>query len=158
MLVYLAAYLVPNGETIIPLALSDSDSLVMPSLDISATEGSDMLREEAFRPALYADCSDEDVALARLLLTPEPSAPTNTPIVTSDERFGSIARVYIELLQDRAVSPALQRRMHTSMPCEQVISIDASHSAYFSAPDELAARLLELEHMPFAAVAQEAAR
>lgn len=143
-LVYLAAFLIPNGETIIPLALSDSDSLIMPNLDINADLGWDMLREEAIRETLYADCSDDAVALARLLLTPEPSAPTNTPIRTSEEGFGRIPRVYIELLQDRAVSPSLQKRMYTAMPCERVISINASHSAYFSAPDELVARLLEV--------------
>ncbi len=109
-LVYLAAFLIPNGATILPLALTHSDSLIVPNLDVDQEAGWDMLRPEAFRTALYADCSEDDVALASALLTPEPSGPTNTPIRTTDERFGRIPRVYIELLQDRAVSPAAQKK------------------------------------------------
>jgi hypothetical protein len=64
-----------------------------------------------------------------------------TPLRLSDAGFGAIRRVYVELLDDRAVTPQLQRRMYTNVPCEEVRSIDASHSAYFSRPDELAAHL-----------------
>jgi hypothetical protein len=100
-----------------------------------------MLRAEAFEEVLYADCPPEDVALAHALLTPEPLAPSRARVGTTPERFGSIPRVYIELLRDRAVSPAFQRRLHAATPCNEVRSIDASHSAYFSKPDELAAHL-----------------
>lgn len=141
---YLAAFLAPNGETVIPLAICDVDSLILRNLDIDSDGGFDMLRQAAFREALYADCSDEDVALATLLLAPEPSGPTNTPLVTTDERYGRIPRVYIELKQDRAVTPALQRRMIEAMPCRETVALDASHSAYFSKPDELTEALIAL--------------
>ncbi len=42
------------------------------------------------------------------------------------------------------MSLALQRRMHGALPCEDVIAIDASHSAYFSKPDELASAIVRL--------------
>ncbi|TAK69913.1 MAG: alpha/beta fold hydrolase, partial [Dehalococcoidia bacterium] len=141
-LVYIAAYLVPSGETLVPLAVSDSGSLVLPNLEINRDEGWDMLRRKAFRDALYADCTDDDVALAYALLTPEPSGPTNTPLTTTEANFGRVARAYIELTEDRAVSWALQKRMQSALPCEPVVSIEASHSAYFSRPDELAQKIL----------------
>jgi pimeloyl-ACP methyl ester carboxylesterase len=142
--VYLAAYLLGDGETVLDLARHDRDSLVMPNLDVDPDGAWDMLRAEAFEPALYADCAAEDVALGHLLLTPEPLAPSRTPIRTTQERFGRVRRVYIELTQDRAVSPMLQRRMYTATPCDEVRSIAASHSAYFSVPDELAGHLDEI--------------
>jgi pimeloyl-ACP methyl ester carboxylesterase len=140
--VYLAAYLVPSGETIVPLFLSDTESLIPASFTIDAEARTDMLARQAFRAALYHDCSDDDVALANALLAPEPSTPGNTPVHTTDARFGRVPRVYIELLQDRAVTPSLQRRMHGALPCKQVLSIDAGHSAYFSKPDELTRAIL----------------
>ena len=143
-LVYLAAFLIPDGETIFPLVTTDGDSLILPNLDINRDEGWDMLRRSAFKEALYADCSEEDLALAMALLTPEPMMPSATPIKVTEERFGSIPRTYIALLQDRAVSHALQRRMLARMPCQTVLQIDAGHSAYFSKPDELAGHLLSL--------------
>lgn len=136
-LVYLAAYLLADGETVLDHAPYDSDSLVLPNLDFDPEGNWDMLKSEAFEPALYADCPPEDVALAQLLLTPEPALPSRTPISTSKERYGTIPRTYIELLEDRAVSPMLQRRMHEALPCEEVRSIKASHSSYFSTPDGL---------------------
>ena len=144
LLVYLAAFLVPNGETVVPLALSDSASLIVPNLELNPDAGYDMLRQSAFREALYADCSDEEIALCSMLLAPEPSGPTNTPLRLTQERFGTVPRVYIELLQDRAVSPELQRRMQNAMPCLETIAIDASHSAYFSRPDELTHAIIGL--------------
>ena len=140
-LVYLAAYLVPNGQTIIPLFMSDSDTLVRSNLIINREEGWDMLKPEAFRAALYADCCDDDIALAHALLMPEPGAPAATPISTTPERWGRIPRTYIHLRDDCAVSGPLQQRMFTAIPCEEVIAMDTSHSAYFSAPDELAHHL-----------------
>jgi hypothetical protein len=111
-------------------------------VEINERERWDMLRREAFREALYADCSEDDVALCTLLLAPEPNAATFTPLELSEERYGRVPRVYIELLADRAVSPALQRRMYESFPCRQVLPIEASHSAYFSKPDELVEKIL----------------
>jgi pimeloyl-ACP methyl ester carboxylesterase len=142
--VYLAAYLLADGETVLDHVPHDHDSLVVPQLYFAPDGSWDMLRAEAFEPALYADCSPEDVELAHRLLTPEPSLPSRTPLALSDERYGSVPRAYVELLDDRAVSLALQRRMQAAMPCEDVVAIESSHSAYFSRPDELAGRLDEL--------------
>jgi pimeloyl-ACP methyl ester carboxylesterase len=144
VLVYLAAFLVPDGGTVLDLARGDRDSLVPPNLVVNPERGWDMLREEAFVDTLYADCSPEDVALCRSLLAPEPIAPSRTAVSTTPGRFGRVPRVYVELLRDRAVSLPLQRRMQARLPCREVLSVDASHSAYFSRPDELAACLLSL--------------
>lgn len=143
-LVYLAAYLLADGETVLDHVPADPDSLVLPNLYFDPDGHWDMLSAETFEPALYADCSPADVALAHLLLTPEPAAPSRTPIAISEARYGTIPRTYIELLEDRAVTPALQKRMHSAMPCVAVRSIAASHSAYFSKPDELTMHLDEI--------------
>ena len=144
LLVYLAAYLVPDGQTVVPLALSDSASLVIPNLDIDREGGWDMLRRHAYGEALYADCSHEDIALAHALLTPEPIAPTNTALRLTAGRFGSVPRTYIELTEDRAVSLMLQRHMQQALPCLETVEIEASHSAYFSRPDELTSAIIGL--------------
>jgi hypothetical protein len=95
--------------------------------------------------ALYADCSEDDIALAYALLTPEPrglNSPTETPLRTTAGNFGRIPRIYIELTQDRAVSGGAQKRMDQATPCERVLTIEASHSAYISQPDQLTKQIL----------------
>ncbi|MBI5285427.1 MAG: alpha/beta fold hydrolase [Chloroflexi bacterium] len=144
LLIYLAAFLVPDGETVVPLAISDKTSLILPNLDIDREGGFDMLRQSAFREALYADCSEEDVALATMLLDHEPSGPTNTAISTTADRYETVPRAYIELTEDRAVTHALQKRMQERVPCRESVAIATSHSAYFSRPDELTSALIGL--------------
>jgi len=137
-LVYVAAYMLRHGERVSDFFRLDRESLVLPNIRVSKRTLTDRLAEEAYRPALYADCTDADVELARALLTPEPSLPALTRLRLSDGNYGSVPRHYIELTQDRAVSLSLQRRMIAASPCVTVSSIDASHSAYFSCPEKLA--------------------
>lgn len=143
-LVYLAAYLIPSGQPMLPTALSDTASLIAANLNVNEAEGWHMLRQEAFRAALYDDCSPEDVALATALLTPEPNAPVATPLNLSDANFGRVPRVYIETLRDRGVTPELQRRMVAATPCYTVLSLNTSHSPFLSAPGELVRLLTAL--------------
>lgn len=149
-LVYLAAYLSPIGDTT-PLALSkdgwarNSESPSLPYIEVNHEAGWDMLQRQAFREVLYADCPDEDVELADALLTPEPrgpQSPSNSRIRTTPENFGRIRRIYIELTQDQAVSWPAQKRMYEATPCERVLTIHSSHSAYFSHPDQLKKHIL----------------
>jgi pimeloyl-ACP methyl ester carboxylesterase len=143
-LVYLAAFLIPNGEAMLPTALSDTESLIVSNLVVNEEQGYYMLKAEAFREALYADCSEEDVALATALLTPEPNAPVAMPMHITQEHFGRIPRMYIETLRDRGVSPSLQKKMYTALPCQMVMSMETSHSPFFSAPQELVRHLTSL--------------
>jgi pimeloyl-ACP methyl ester carboxylesterase len=143
-LVYLAAFLLQNGQSMLQVALGDTESLIPPNLIIAEEQGYHMLRDEAIKEALYADCSDEDVARAKALFVPEANAPVATPIHITEERFGRIPRVYIETLRDRGVSPSLQKKMYTALPCQRVISMETSHSPFFSAPQELVRQLTSL--------------
>jgi pimeloyl-ACP methyl ester carboxylesterase len=143
-LVYLAAFLISNGETLMTTAHSDPDSLINSNTVVNQEQGSTMLKAEAFRDALYGDCSQEDIVLATALLTPEPIAPSATPLCLSEEHFGRIPRVYIETLQDKGVTPALQKKMYTVSPCQHILSMDTSHSPFLSQPQQLASQLTSL--------------
>lgn len=135
---YLAAYLLGPGERVVDWFGQDLESLIQGNVHIDRLALTDMLMERAYVDALYADCPQADIALARRLLTPEPSLPALTRMRLSKANYGSVRRHYIELTQDRAISLTLQRKMLARMPCETVTSIDASHSAYFSCPGRLA--------------------
>ncbi len=143
--VYLAAYLLPDGQTLLQAALADADSLVPPSLIFADDQSYTTVRDEAVKEVFYGDCSNEDVARARSLLCPQALAPTATPVSTTEENFGRVPRVYIECLDDRALSPAAQKEMYSALPCRKVIAMNTSHSPFFSAPEELAAHLKSLE-------------
>jgi pimeloyl-ACP methyl ester carboxylesterase len=85
-LVYLAAFLIPNGESMLQTATADTESHIVPNLVFDEAAGTHMLKREAFRDALYADCSADDVALATLLLTPEPNVRASADRERADRR------------------------------------------------------------------------
>jgi pimeloyl-ACP methyl ester carboxylesterase len=136
--VYLAAYMLRHGERAASFFAKDTESLLTPHIQIDKIALTDSLHEAAYRPGLYADCSDADVALAKALLNAGPLLPAVTRLKLTNDRYGRVPRHYIELTQDRAVSLSLQRIMLKASPCATVTRIDASHSAYFSCPDTLA--------------------
>jgi pimeloyl-ACP methyl ester carboxylesterase len=144
LLVYVAAYLLGDGESVSQHALQDEGSLVAPNMVPSDDRKTSTLRNEAVRAALYGQCSEEDVILAQSLLAPEAIAPLTTPLHTTQENFGRVPRAYIECRRDRAVSLKEQRRMYAAVTCRQILSMDTDHSPFFSAPDELAQHLLSL--------------
>ncbi len=141
MLVYLAAFLLRDGEVLLSVAANDTESLILPNLVMSEDGSSATIREDVIREGLLADCSDEDVKRAKSRFVPQALAPFATPITVTEDNFGRVPRVYIETLQDRAVSPSFQKEMYERLPCQKVISMDTSHSPFFSAPEELAGHL-----------------
>jgi pimeloyl-ACP methyl ester carboxylesterase len=143
-LIYLTAFLIPPNQAMITTALADSNSLIGPNLIISEEEGWHMIKNEFIKEAFYADCSEEDIKMAVAHLRPEPNAPLATPLKLTEQNFGRIPRVYIKCLLDKGISPAIQEQMYTKMPCEKVISINASHSPFLSMPEELVSHLVSV--------------
>jgi pimeloyl-ACP methyl ester carboxylesterase len=137
-LVYLAAFLLPAGQAMLPVLMSDTRSIIVQNLIIDGARGCVTMKEEAYREAMCQDCSEEDLALAASMMTPEPIAPLITPLDLSERNYGRVPRVYIETVCDNAVTLSAQRRMLMDMPCEKVISMNTGHSPFFSAPQELA--------------------
>ena len=144
MLVYVGAYLLRDGETLLSAGENDTESLVLANLVMSEDGSSATIREDAIREGLLADCSDEDVERVKARFEPGALAPIATPVSLSEENYGRIPRVYIETLKDRAISPWLQKEMYERVPCQKVISMDTGHWPFYSAPEELADHLTSL--------------
>ena len=169
-LVYLAAYLVPNGRSMMEYAIDDPDSLVVQNVEAGLSPKAIRLLTRLFRSgllrgigaallpramqehrlkraayceALYHDCGPEIVELANALLEPEPNWAGFEPLRITPDRFGRVPKAYIECLRDRAVTLPLQRRMLHDTPCDRVFSMDTSHSPFFSQPERLAGLLLQ---------------
>ncbi len=143
-LVYLAAYLIPNGKTQREYSLQDTEGVLKPFVTMYDELQAHTLQPEIYRDGLYNDCEENIVELAKLLLSHEPVQSSITPLQLTEENFGSIPRVYIECTEDKAVTPFIQRKMYTEMPCEKVYSMQTSHSPFFSKPQELSDILCEI--------------
>ena len=69
-----------------------------------------------------------------------PGTPVSIPLHALD----SIARYYVQCRQDRAIPPALQKRMIADNECTGVYELDTDHTPHLSKTEELASILDEI--------------
>jgi pimeloyl-ACP methyl ester carboxylesterase len=148
-LIYIAAFLPWDGQSLIdmtqlPEAAGDA---VQANLVVDGDPPVATMPPEAARAGLMHCCDDDQAAWAQSLRGPQPVAPFTHPASlggSGRERFAELPRAYVMCLQDRAIKPALQRRMLKAAGCDPVLEIDTDHAVWASRPDELAAALNRL--------------
>jgi pimeloyl-ACP methyl ester carboxylesterase len=143
-LAYLAGFMLTAGETLADFANGIEDSLVPPNMIPAASGLTCIVRASVLRESFYGTCSEADFEYARERLVPEPLKPLVTPLQLTESRYGRVPRTYIETKQDRAVTPAAQKRMQAATPCESVASIDSDHSPFLCQPEALARILISI--------------
>lgn len=143
-LIYLAAYLIPNGKTQREYSVQDTKGVLKPFVDVDQNLQASTLRPEIYREGLYHDCEENITELAKLLLSHEPIESGMTPLQLTDQNFGRVPRYYIECTEDKAVTPYIQKVMYEETPCLKVYSMPTSHSPFFSQPNELCAIFTEI--------------
>lgn len=143
-LVYLAALLAQDGRSAVDYFKLDQGEVLGPYITNYPETNSSTLGSEIYKEGLYHDCDDEITEMAKVLLSNEPRQSATTPIHITDKNYGSVRRFYIELTEDRAITPPLQQKMYREMPCEKVYKMATSHSPFFSKPQELVEILLEI--------------
>lgn len=136
-LVYLAAYLIPNGKTQSEYSAMDQAGVLKPYVTRHEDLKAHTLQPCIYREGLYADCSDDITELAKLLLSFEPVESGLVPLELTENNYGRVPRFYIECTEDKAVTPFIQRKMYMETPCTKVYSMATSHSPFFSRPVEL---------------------
>jgi pimeloyl-ACP methyl ester carboxylesterase len=143
-LIYLAAYLIPNGKTQAEYSALDVNGVLKPFVTRHAETGSHTLQSEIYKEGLYHDCDDNITELAKLLLSNEPVESGITPLQLTEKNFGSVRRFYIECTEDKAVTPFIQQKMYNEVKCEKVYQMKTSHSPFFSKPGELCDIILDI--------------
>jgi pimeloyl-ACP methyl ester carboxylesterase len=143
-LVYVAAFLVPNGVSLLDIAQTDTQALVLPNLIIDPLAGTADVNRAALKDIYYNTSPETDVSLARVLFKKNALGPLATPLSLTQAGWGSVRRFYIETLQDHAISLSVQRSMQAQSPVEKVYSLDSDHSPFFSTPLLLTGYLLDI--------------
>ncbi len=147
-LVYLAAYLIPDGRTQREYSIQDTAAVLKPFVTMHDNINAHTLETEIYKEGLYHDCDDDITEQAKLLLSHEAVESGIIPLQLTGENFGSIPRFYIECTEDRAVTAFIQQKMYSEMPCEKVYSMSTSHSPFFSQPEKLVDILCEIALSP----------
>jgi pimeloyl-ACP methyl ester carboxylesterase len=143
-LIYLAAYLVPNGKTQREYSMQDTKGVLKPYVTKYEDTNSTTLGAAIYKEGLYHDCEDSITELAKVLLSHEPFITGVTSLKLTEANFGRVPRYYIECTEDRAVTPFIQQKMYTDTPCKKVYKLATSHSPFFSKPVDLVDTFLKI--------------
>jgi pimeloyl-ACP methyl ester carboxylesterase len=144
-LVYLSAFLVPNGQclwNVIKKFLQNKTPGF--ELDFAEKGRFSTVSPQVVRDYFYQLAESEWAEKAISKLTPEPMMSYEAKLQLTAERFGKVPRAYIKCLQDGAISLAFQNEMLAEIACEKVLNLDSDHSPFYSMPRQLVEKLVEL--------------
>ncbi|MET3712292.1 pimeloyl-ACP methyl ester carboxylesterase [Sphingomonas trueperi] len=139
-LVYVAALLPRDGDSLLSLATADPGSQVAPHLIVDKANGIASIAEDA-RGELFANDADAGVqAVVAKAVVPEPLAPLAEPIHLSG-RLAGVDKVYVHTARDQVVSPAGQAAMVAATPVRKEVSLDTGHTPFVTNPAALVAAI-----------------
>ena len=144
--IYLCAFLLGDGDSCIDFYAREWKDW-MKGAHARVTHSEDghvsMIDPDAAVEVFYNTADPADARAAADQLTPQPESSRRSPLQLSAEKYGTVPRVYIETLQDQSVFNELQKVMYTETPVDRLHSLDTDHAPQLSAPEQLAAILLE---------------
>lgn len=130
-LVYVAAYLPRDGESLLSLASSDKASSVGPHLQIQKDKGLASI-EYGARAELFANDGSAGLKAAiPALILEEPLTPLAQPVHLT-AAFAGVNKAYIFTEQDHVISPALQHAMVAATPVGKSLSLHTGHTPFLT--------------------------
>ncbi|MBL4845362.1 MAG: alpha/beta fold hydrolase [Planctomycetes bacterium] len=139
-LVYVAAVLPKDGETVLGLMQSDGDGELLPRLQFSADESYVTVEPSDVREIFLHDLreGEQREGYVRRFAMKQTTQPFTAPARLSEEAFGSVPKSYIRCSLDKILSPALQTRMISGTKVERVFTLESGHFPLLSVPKRLA--------------------
>ncbi|MEO0824131.1 MAG: alpha/beta fold hydrolase [Cyanobacteria bacterium J06639_16] len=135
-LIYVAAYLPINGESLAKLS-KDGAGAVKSSVKPHIFGGTLTQTPAAIAALCYHDCSSEQTADLVHKHRPEPIRPGMAKVRLGPE-FAQIRKHYVRCTQDRGLSPAFQRWMADRYAIDSFHELDTGHMPMIAAPSKLA--------------------
>ncbi|HTM03594.1 MAG TPA: alpha/beta fold hydrolase [Vicinamibacterales bacterium] len=130
------AGVVADGRT--PLdVIGTADPDYLAQITWAADGATATITPDGARRYLYPLCPVDRVERAIARLTPEPTAPFQTRVSLDRPTLARVRSYYVECARDRLILPAMQREMQSVIGAPRVFRIEADHSPFLSAPEEL---------------------
>jgi pimeloyl-ACP methyl ester carboxylesterase len=142
-LIYVAAFAPQDGQSLLDLTRlpEGAGDQVQANLVVKGDPPVATMSAAATREAVFGSCPDDVAAWAIERQRPQAVAPFATPVSIPAGTLDEIPRYYVLSLRDRAIPPALQRRMSREVGCAEVVELDTDHVPHLSMPAQLAEAL-----------------
>ncbi len=130
MIIYVAAFVPQNGDSLLSIAQTDPESLIGKNLIIDEKAGVAGIVKDAVAEVFMADAPAHVAKYVADHLRAEPLAPIGTPVKLTDAIPGNTKEVYIHTENDRTVSYSLQRRMVQNAGISKRYMLPSSHTPF----------------------------
>lgn len=143
-LVYVAAFLLKNGGSVLEAMQSDPNGEFLPELTFSEDQSYATASETTWRSKAFHDVDESSILEALPLVNnlAQATEPFMAKTAVSVERFGSVPKVYIRTSIDKMVSPGFQDEMIKNWEVGQVHTLVSGHFPTLSMPENLAVLIL----------------
>lgn len=143
-LIYVTAFLLKNGGSVLEAMQSDPAGGALPEVVFSEDQDYATLPELALRRIGFHDIAESAIhRFLPLMAEWQATEPFMAKIVLSQKNFGSVSKTYIRTGMDRIVSPALQNTMIGNWEVDSVLNLESGHFPAFSQPEKLAELILQ---------------
>ncbi|MBB4807175.1 pimeloyl-ACP methyl ester carboxylesterase [Chryseobacterium defluvii] len=136
-LIYIAAYIPKNGESLLSIAQTDTQSHIGQYLKINESEGYVQVAKEGVIDVFAADAPKPIGEYIASNIQPEPLTPLATPVKLSNSRFGKIKKTAILTTEDHTISIALQEKMAKEANIEKQFFMKSSHTPFIAHTEKL---------------------
>ena len=142
-LIYLCAFLLPNGTSFFSAVKDVTDSLAVQHFYLDESQNAAYVEDHPMHQAFAHDVPEEAFIAAKEFIVPEPAQPLNYGLEVTAENFGRVEKFYIECTLDKAIPIGVQRAMYTDK-VKKHYSLESAHTPNFSQPEALAEIILTI--------------
>jgi pimeloyl-ACP methyl ester carboxylesterase len=143
-LVYVTAFLLENGGSVMEAMQSDPGGEFLPELKFAVDQSYATAAESTWRSKAFHDVSEADIleVLPLMRNVPQASEPFLAKIAVTDKNFGTVRKTYIRTSLDEMISPGFQDKMLENWKVDEIHTLTAGHFPTLSVPTQLAKLLL----------------
>ena len=141
-LIYLAAFLPLDGQSLLDLGKTDTDGHTGWFLQIDEPNHIAIIKREGIIDVFLENVPREIVEKILANWKDEPLAPLVTPVHLTAANFGSVKKIFIHTQFDHSVGYTLQLQMVKATPVAKEYTLPSPHTPFFSMPRKLADILL----------------
>ncbi len=135
-LIYVAAYIPKNGESVIDLSKKDNTGKVGAALEFNADYSLATIKKEVVHDHICGDCPDYMKDILVKYHRAEPTKALNDKAVLT-AKFASVPKYYIATTKDQVVPYPLQQQMlKDNGTFKKVYELPTSHLPFVSMPQE----------------------
>lgn len=136
-LIYIAAYIPKDGESLLSIAQADSQSRIGQYLKVNEKEGTVVIAKEGVIEVFAADAPKHIGDYIASTIQPEPLLPLTTPVILSSTQFGKVKKAALLTTEDNTIGIMLQEKMAKDAGIENPVLLKASHTPFIAQAEKL---------------------